>query len=64
MYLITMHNSYVNVSIISEVIYCSMYKNAILKKTPINIFLAFFLLHKLKIRYCASVREFELFGTK
>ena len=64
-----MHNStkfYVNAIIISEVIYCSMCKNAILKKTPVNIFLAFFLLHKLKIRYlnCASVREFGLFGTK
>ena len=64
MHPITMHKStkfYLNVIIISEVIYCSMCKNVILKK---NIFSAFFLLHKLKMRYlnCATMREFGLFG--
>ena len=52
MHLITMHNStkfYLNMIIISEVIYCSMYKNVILKKSLINIFLASFYYTNLKL---------------
>ena len=57
MHLRTMHLTkfYLNVIIISEVIYCSMCENFILKKTTMNIFLHFFI-HKPKIRClnCAS----------
>ena len=67
MHLITRHNStkfYLNVIIKFEVIYCSISKNNILKKTYKDI-LSIFSLHRPKIRYlnCASMREFGLFGT-
>ena len=51
MHLITMHNStkfYLNVIIISEVIHCTMCRNVFLRKTPINIFFAFFYYINLK----------------
>ena len=63
-----MHNStkfYLNMIIISEVIYCSMYKNVILKKITYKYIFSIFLLHEPKIRYfnCASMRKFGLFET-